>query len=490
MRPIGFRFAIFVTSLFTFGLLPAGCALNRAGTREVRAVIAEQFEQRSSVAADYASVPAVNPTTQPTSAPAIRPLCSLRDYILRAMDENPDIKAARERALAKAKRIPQVTALPDPMLNTRTWIEPVRTAEGDNYFNLGISQKLPVPEKLDRAGRIALEETRMAIAEWEQTRQKVIGDVKRAYFQLYIIDQTVRLLRDNQDLVRSLIDVTRSQLASGRRGQQDVLRAQVERSTLESRLIDLRQSRVKNAAMLNTLMDRPVDTPIPSPDPFDVRQTDLKLETLLARAVQANPELKRFTHEIERNRQSVKLAKLVWWPDFTLGFDWMRMSPRAAFRPPPDPKTGRRPQVSRLSEDGTDNWGISFGFNLPMWYEKNQAGIAQANRLLDASIYQYQSIRNTIDFRIEDALTRVRAKEELALLFKNTIIPQARQTYEVSRAGYVSGVSDFQYAIDNWRNWLTFEVQYYRSLGELEQSVADLEQAIGASLQEMKDAHE
>jgi hypothetical protein len=40
------------------------------------------------------------------------------------------------------------------------------------------------------------------------------------------------------------------------------------------------------------------------------------------------------------------------------------------------------------------------------------------------------------------------------------------------------------YVIDNWRKWLVFTIQYYRSLGELERSVADLEQALGLSLTE------
>jgi outer membrane protein TolC len=162
----------------------------------------------------------------------------------------------------------------------------------------------------------------------------------------------------------------------------------------------------------------------------------------------------------------------------------MYMEPRDAFVPPRNPQTGRRPTVSQMSEDGTDNWAVVFGFNLPLWFEKNEAGIREARRRLSASIYQHNSTRNMIEFRIEDALARVCAQQELAELFDGAIIPQARQAYEIARAGYKTGKTDFQYVIDNWQKWLMFEIQYHRALGELEVSIAGLEQAVGSAMNE------
>ena len=103
-----------------------------------------------------------------------------------------------------------------------------------------------------------------------------------------------------------------------------------------------------------------------------------------------------------------------------------------------------------------------------------------------ASQRRYVSERDRVFFEIEDALARVRAQQELAELFHDTIIPQAQQAYVVSRAGYTAGRTGFLFVIDNWQKWLTFTIQYHRALGELERSIADLEQAIGLSLGEME----
>ncbi|MCH7814416.1 MAG: TolC family protein [Planctomycetes bacterium] len=464
-----------------------GCTLQRQGVEEVASALERQAQHAPGEAEAYARTPA-----QPT-AEFVRPADGagpqpdpqgLREFIVRALAENPSIKAAQDRARAQAERIAQVMALPDPMLKTKTLPEPIRTAEGDNFFILGVSQKLPVPEKLDRAGRMALDETRMALARLNETRLSVIAQVKRAYFQLYVIDKSLAVTAENQQLLRGLIDVARAQVAAGRRAQDDVLRVQVETSKLQADLIVLRQRRVSVAASLNRLLDRPSATSIATPMDFGIRQADLSLDDLLARAARANPALKRLERQIDREQHAVELARLAYWPDFTVGFEWLSMEPRDAFQPPRNPETGKRPTVSRMSERGSDNWAVTFGFNLPIWFDKIEAGIREARYRLAATRREYDAARNRVDFEIADALERVRSQRALAVLFDGTIIPQARQTYQVSQASYVAGRSDFLYVIDNWQKWLVFTVQYYRSLGELERSVADLEQAIGMSLTE------
>jgi outer membrane protein TolC len=234
--------------------------------------------------------------------------------------------------------------------------------------------------------------------------------------------------------------------------------------------------------MLNTLIDRDPTTSIATPAEFGVREAELKIERLFTLAADANPELAVLEHEIERDRQALRLAKLAYWPDFTLGFEWMQMDPRDAFEPPINPATGMRPPSPQLSEDGSDNWAIVFGFSLPIWFDKIEAGIREARYQLSASRRRYASTRNLVNFRITDALEQVRSQRELALLFDKTIIPQSRQAYEVSRDGYAAGRNDFEAMIDNWERWFLFSIQYHRALGALERSVADLEQNIGMSL--------
>lgn len=465
----------------------AGCALNTQGHKAVNDLLAEYDREQAAEATRYAHLP----RPVPTSRPAVQTLSeqpTLAKLIAAALERNPDIRAAIETARSKASRIPQATALPDPFLSTKTMPEPIRTAEGDNFFIFGIRQTLPVPEKLDRRGRIALEETRMAIEEVEQTRLRVIADVKRAYFQLYAIDKTIGITEENKALLRDLIQVALGEFRVGRRPQTDVLRAQVERSNLDSELVELRQRRITVVALLNSLLDRPYSTSVSTPPDYDARRTTAQLDRVLEQAIRINPELRRIERQIARDEESVRLARLAYWPDFTLGVEWIQMDPRGAFKPRINPQTGVRPRANEMSEDGSDNWALTFGFNLPVWFEKIEAGIREAREKLSASRRKHTSVKNTILFKVRDALARVQSFRDIADLYATSIIPQAQQAYQVSRAGYIAGTSDFQYVIDNWQKWLFFRIAYYRTLGELERSVADLEQTVGISIVEMESA--
>jgi len=146
-----------------------------------------------------------------------------------------------------------------------------------------------------------------------------------------------------------------------------------------------------------------------------------------------------------------------------------------------------RPPVDRMSERGMDNWVILAGINLPIWVQKIQGGVREAQSRLAATRHEYTAARNRVHYQIADALARVQAQQELAEIFKSTIIPQAQQAYEVSRASYSAGASDFLVVVDNWQKWLRFTVQYHRALAELERGVADLEEAVGLSLTEAAD---
>ena len=469
-----------------------GCVTGRAAREEVTAALERARTADAWRAAAYGRMPGKPPSTSTPIAVKERnasaPANMLEEFLGLALEHNPQIKSAEQVARATSQRWAQVTSLPDPLVAMKILPEPIRTAEGDNRFILGVSQKFPMPEKLDRAGRMALEEMRMALEALRETRLHVVAAVKRSYFALYALEKSIEITRANQELLRGLIDVTHAQIATGRRGQDDALRAQVELSNLQAELIVLRQRRVTTVARLNELLARAPMTPVTPPPEFDVRTDNHSVEDLMVQAVEFNPKLRRLRRKIMRDGEAVKLAALAYWPDVTIGAEWIAMDPRGAFKPPINPTTGRRPMVSQMSENGSDNWAVTVGFNLPIWRDKIEAGIGEAQSRLAASRQAYASAKNTVRYVVQDALDRVESQRELARLFFDTIIPQAEQTYRVSQASYTAGSSDFLQVIDNWRKWLGFSIQYHRALGQLERSVADLEEAVGLSLAEVRES--
>ncbi|MCG3130404.1 MAG: hypothetical protein FLDDKLPJ_01161 [Phycisphaerae bacterium] len=456
--------------------------LNAPGNAETHAMI-EEPDHAGGNASEPASV-SIAPDAAGRSAEEPAALASL---VAVALSDNPEIRAADESVYAALAKVPQASAPPDPELLTRTLPEPAQYADGRNPFILSVMMSLPLPEKLDRAGRVALEEAWMALHDAERMRREVAAEVRRAYFRAYILDRTIETNLANRELLRGLIDVAHAEVAAGRRSQEDVLRAQVELYALDSEVIDLRRERTEATADLNRLTARPLGTDFPALAVLVPRTVRADRERVLARAERFNPALLRLQRQIERDRHAVRAAELASWPDLKFGIEWMYQRDREAMRALPDPQTGMIPEVDRMSERGMDMWAIVAGINLPIWRGRIEGGIAEARSRLAASQHALAAERNRVAARITTALADLAAKEELVVLFADTIIPQARQAYEVSRAAYSGGgKGDFPAVIESWRKRLAFTVQYHRSIAEMETALADLEEAAGASVAELE----
>jgi outer membrane protein TolC len=406
----------------------------------------------------------------------------LQAYLRDALERNPAIRAAIADVEAKLEKIPQVTSLPDPVLRAIVRPEPIQTAAGDVYFTLGVGQMIPLPAKLDRAGRIAAAEVRMAIERLNVTRLRVIADVERAYHVLYLMDRYVELTAANRALLEDLEQVVNTQYQTGRVPQQDVLRVQTAAAKLRDDENEYQLRRTSAAAALNQLLDQPVTQPQPPTEVFNLEPVGLDAEQLIHLAEGHNPELATLAEQVQRDQERIALAELGYWPDVTLGFEWNYLEGRRAFQPPPNPQTGIVPPFNRASENGDDNWAITLQMNLPVWAQRIEAAKRQARRELLKTQHELHSARNLVAFRIFDAWTRVETQEQTVRLLKSTLIPQARQTYEVTLTAYQAGTADFLDVIDSWRGWLDFELMLHRETVDLETAFSDLQREVGLQL--------
>ena len=402
----------------------------------------------------------------PPEAFPLPPEPALEDYVRFALERNPRIRAMVRDVEAMGLRVPQVTSLDDPML---TFVPPTgdmtQTAGGMMDASVGISQKVPFPSKLAARGRVAEQVVRIALENLRATRLDVVADVKQAYYGYYLTGISVRVAREHIDLLRRIRDVAAAKFRAGIAPQQDVLRAEVELYQLSNELLTLEQEVRTARAALNVLIDRGIEAELPPPSPFDAQRVEWELETLMARAVAASPELQTLRETVRRDLEAGRLARLDYLPDFSVGgaysFIGGGISPVA---------------------DGSDAWNLTLGMTLPVWFQRIRAGILQRNAEILGSALRYRSRRNDVFVALQDALVRVDIQYRRALLFRDAILPRARQAVEVSESGYQSGQLDFLTWIDNWRRLIEFTLEYHRALAGLEQSFALLEQLAGGEL--------
>ena len=394
------------------------------------------------------------------------------DYVELALKRNPSIRAAEQRIRRLGQRIPQVTSLDDPMFAVAPIGEMAETAAGQVGLMAGLSQRLPFPGKLETRGRIAEQMVAMAYQDLADTRLNVIADTRRAYWMHYFATQAIGVTEANRKFVQQFRNVAAARSPAVAPTQQDVLVAAVQRSALDNQLRTRRQRQNTAAAMMNSLLDRPVTATLPEPKLVKLDQIAVRLDQLLADAASTNPQIQKVRERIEGYRQQWKLAKLNRLPDLNVGVSYSAVENEG---------------LSAIA-NGDDQWWLSFGINLPIWSAKLDAGENEAFRGMMEGMADLGNTQNRIAFRVQDAFVKVDTQQRLTILFRDVIVPQAQQTVDASLAGYRAGNLEFLTLIDNWRKLLDFQLMYHRSLAQLEQEFADLQRAVGSDLRRKPDA--
>jgi outer membrane protein TolC len=115
---------------------------------------------------------------------------------------------------------------------------------------------------------------------------------------------------------------------------------------------------------------------------------------------------------------------------------------------------------------------------LPVWRDKIAAQIAaaQANKRAAEARLSAGQIAMTVDFAMKTYDYR-EVTRNLALL-REKLIPKARQSLEIARAGYLAGQIDFFNLIDAERTLLGFQLQEVEARTRREITLADLSLSI------------
>ncbi|GAB4335299.1 MAG: TolC family protein [Candidatus Abyssubacteria bacterium] len=395
----------------------------------------------------------------------------LSQYIDAAIYANPAIWESEHRWRATMQRIPQASALPDPMFTITQWIHKPETRVGPQETILSLSERFPWFGKLDAKGEMALRDALSAAEEYQSRIREVVLAVKHSYYDLAFLDTAIQITQHDRELLSHFEEIAQTRYATGRGIQQAVIKIQAEISKDDDRLLLLRQQRQSVAANLNTLMDRPAHEPLPALARPKVPKVESNLQELYATGRRNRHELKAARYQIEKSAQAIRLAKKEYFPDLTVGFNYIFVDDRKDF-------AGK---TSPVEDNGRDAYGIMLGVNLPIWEGKLMSGVREAREMKRASERRYGSVENAMEFSIRDAVLRAQTSYEQLALYERVLIPQAEQALNSTESAYATGQLNALDLIDSQRFLLSVKLSHARLASDYLQALADIERAIGTA---------
>jgi len=446
------------------------------------------FYPRGGQSAD-APAPTIQMTRQATD-PSAAQILTLDDALLIALDNHPNLQAARERIAAQRAVVGQQMAAYYPTISlsnvyetsqTQKAVDPNSTPGSETFtseakfnftlYNFG---------KREGAVQAARETLNATDYNYKTTVDSVILDVKLAYY-VYLGAKAIVKVREEQVQSRDLlVRQARAFYEVGTRARIDVVRAESNLYTAQADLIATQNAvkvawvTLKKAMGLRELPERPlVEEAIMTTIPYS-------LDEAKELAYATRPELKSFEAQRKAQDQNIAVARRGHLPDLIFDATYGRKHGSNEVQSltnvtPPPPDFNRHLNTFPLQPD----WSVALSLNIPIF-----DGFRTTNRVQEA-LHNYYVIkaqeeqqRQQVALDVEQSYLRMVELQE-RIKANEAAAKAAKENLDLANGRYQVGVGSIIEVTDAQTLYTDAQTTYVRALYDYKIADAQLIRAIG-----------
>jgi cobalt-zinc-cadmium efflux system outer membrane protein len=380
------------------------------------------------------------------------PRLTVQEALDLADNQNLDLAAARRQRAVALAGIQIAKQRPNPTAN-------FTALRDEPHEGLFFDQPIEIGGKRARRIDVARQEGTLAEVDIATLARQVRRSTREAYYAAaYARAESERLARV-VGLARRLALIAEERFNAGDVAQLEVMQTGLEVSRAEADLQVARQREIVSMSELNALLNEPAKKVWELAGTLEDGTPTARLEDLLSRAYQSNPDLEHLGGErkVEQSRRSLLKAERI--PDLVLdaGVD---------FNSPRDFRYGPRSQLS---------------IGLPL-FSRNQGEIAQSlasERVLEA---ETAATERSVSARVEAAYYDLEAQRTQVRLYRDRLLPVARQLESLAEESYRAGKTNILTAIQAQQDVQSVESSYLQSLEHLQDLYAGLEETVGGAV--------
>lgn len=385
-----------------------------------------------------------------------------KDLLSILLERNPEIQAARSRFEAATKRPSQIGTPPEPTASYTNFGvgHPFSRLNGSEfaYQGFGVSQELPFPGKLGLASEEAKREAEGVQENYRAVVLDVTARLKVAYYEWLTVNKAIELTRKHSDLLTRFEEIARNRYTVGKGLQQDVLKAQLEVSTLEQQDAMLNEKRQRAEAEIASLLAVPTVV-MRAPGEVQPSSFSTPLDALL-KAIPDSPRVRAEQKMVDARAVGINRSRKEFRPDFGVNLQWQH--------------TG---------SNFPDYYMATVEVMIPIYYARKQRyALEESYSKLREAKQNYQAAQQQAIYQVKDQYLSIQSSERILNLYKTTLIPQAQLTVDSSASAYQVGTIDFLTLLTNLTNLISLDRQYYDELARHEEAIARLEPIVGKEL--------
>lgn len=381
---------------------------------------------------------------------------------------NPEYAAMRYEADAAGDRVYTAGALPDPLFrmelqnitNAGSTARPSLFPSKVGSTKYTLLQPLPFWGKRDLKREVAEADAEQSQGRAAATWSEVSANIKTAFARYYVVVRNEELTREILDLLFRLERVALIRYEGGLAPQQDVIRAQVELTTMRGELLMQEGERAGLESMLNSLLARKASARLAPPERLRAVPPPTKLEegALVDRLHAHNPQLFANDARIRAAEKNRELTYRNRYPDFAIGVSPIQMG-------------------SRIGE-----WEVMLEVNIPLQQGTRRSQESEAGSMLSAARSQKEAVANRLIGELFENLAGLKAAQRIETLTTTSLLPQSEATLQAALAGYENGKVDFATLLDAQRQIRRSRQDRLKAQADSQARLAAIERLLGEDL--------
>lgn len=322
----------------------------------------------------------------------------------------------------------------------------------DNTWQLGFSASMPlIAPQLWATLKLTDSQIAQSVETARASRLDLVNQVSTAYYQLLLAYDSRRVIQQSYDMAALTYDIYSKQFQAGAASEYDVLRTSVAMKNVEPELLQADIAVRRALLQLKVLMGLPGDFNFEASEKLSDYEGSMYAETMaIDPDYSRNTTLVMNTLQQESMWQSLRVAKMAWWPTLSLSasYSWNSSSNGNAF-------TGLRWSPYSI---------VGLTLNVPLFQ-----GGSRINKIKETKI-QYEQLRlnrenleRSIAMQVDLAIDNI--KLNVKQIASNTeSVRQAEKAHSIMEQSFKIGAASYLDLRDSELALTQTRLTYYQSI--------------------------
>lgn len=366
---------------------------------------------------------------------------TLDDYLKTAAENNPKLKSAYAQFEAAMQKSPQVSSLPDPSLTMSAFGRMVETRLGAQEAKFSLMQMFPWFGTLQAKEDASVLMAEAKFQNYLNLRNQLFFDIKSVYAELYALDKTIQLKKENLDILDSYRELSLSRFKSGNAPMVNVIKVDIKREAAKTEIKLLEDMLKPLETDFNLMLNQKPEMMVQVQDTLLFKKPEILLNT--EDLFKNHPSV----IGLEKQKESYEIQQIVaqkeGLPMLGLGIDYSIISKR----------TDANPEMN-----GQDAIMPMLTVTLPIFRKKYNAAKKEATFMVNSMEQEQEAQKNELQSAYEMTVYNLKKAEQLIALYEKQLL-SSEQANKLLVSGFSNATIDFEEVLQMNQDILMLQTQ-------------------------------